>query len=94
MDYRLLLGLHFKALQYLKSYISGSQNTSSEGVVTVADVAVLTFLHDSVVGLAPSDREKFSKFYILVCIPFREMRRLKEVEINTGRESFVFFCIY
>ena len=37
MDYSLLLGLHFRAPQYLKSYISGSQDTSSDGIVTAVD---------------------------------------------------------
>lgn len=37
MDYSLLLGLHFRAPQYLRSYISGSQNTSTEGIGTAGD---------------------------------------------------------
>eukprot|EP01018_Ginkgo_biloba_P012388 Gb_08021 [translate_table: standard] len=37
MDYSLLLGLHFRAPQYLKSLISGSQTTLSEGTGSLDD---------------------------------------------------------
>ncbi|KAH9317310.1 hypothetical protein KI387_019079, partial [Taxus chinensis] len=37
MDYSLLLGLHFRAPQYLKSYVSETQNSFLDGSGTLAD---------------------------------------------------------